>query len=231
VCSLLPIRKPLLCYVTNRRNLEDPAEKQEKLLLTKIEQAVEAGVDWIQLREKDLSGKQLSELASDAIRSAAGTSAILINDRLDVACAVRAAGVHLGENSLPVSEAKRLVDERRTGKDFLIGASVHSLEIALQTEQAGASYVIFGPVFATPSKAAFGPPQGLESLRKVCAELKIPVLAIGGITIENAGDCLKAGARGIAAIRLFQEASDLSSLVKALRGVELRDVRKAGRDL
>ena len=217
MCSLLPIRKPLLCYVTDRRNFEDPAKTQEELLLTKIEQAAKAGVDWIQLREKDLTGKQLSELASNAIRRVGGASAILINDRLDVACAVKAAGVHLAENSLPVSEAKRLVNEGRTEENFLVGASVHSLETALQAEQAGASYVIFGPVFATPSKAGFGPPQGLEGLRKVCVELKIPVLAIGGITVENAGDCLSAGARGIAAIRLFQEATDLPSLVKGLR--------------
>jgi len=203
--------------VTDRRGFGDAAEAQEKLLLARIEQAAKAGVDWIQLREKDLSGKQLAGLAREAARVARGASAILINDRMDVACAVQAAGVHLGEHSLPVREATRFVQEGRAGRDFLVGASVHSLEAAQKAEQEGANYVIFGPVYATPSKAAFGPPQGLESLRQVCGALTIPVLAVGGITLENARDCLEAGANGIAAIRLFQEANDLPALVRRLR--------------
>lgn len=215
--SLLPIRKPVLCYVTDRRGFAAPAETQEELLLAKIGQAAKAGVDWIQLREKDLSGKRLSGLATAVMRRTAGASAILINDRLDIAYAVKAAGVHLGERSLAVGEAKRFTADRLSESNFFIGASVHSLEAAIQAEQAGASYVIFGPVFATPSKAAFGAPQGLENLGKVCSQLKIPVLAIGGITLENAGDCLKVGGSGIAAIRLFQEASDLPAVVKRLR--------------
>ena len=203
--------------MTDRRGFGDAAEAQEELLLVRIEKAAKAGVDWIQLREKDLSGKQLAGLAGRAARVAAGASAILINDRMDVACAVEAAGVHLGEHSLPVREATRFVQERRAGRDFLVGASVHSLKTAQKAEQDGANYVIFGPVYATPSKAAFGAPQGLESLRQVCGALAIPVLAVGGITVENARDCLEAGANGIAAIRLFQEANDLSAVVKRLR--------------
>ena len=217
MCSLLLIRKPLLCYVTDRRGFVASAEAQGKLLLEKIEQAAKAGVDWIQLREKDLFGEQLAGLAREALRIAAGACAILINDRLDVACAVKAGGVHLGERSLPVNEAKRFVVERRAGEDFLVGASVHSLAAARKAEQDGADYVIFGPVYATPSKAVFGSPQGPESLRQVCGALKIPVLAIGGITLENVGECLEAGASGIAAIRLFQEANDLPAVVKRLR--------------
>ena len=218
MCSLLPIRKPLLCYVTDRRGfVGDEAEAREKLLLAKTGQAAKAGVDWIQLREKDLSGKQLAGLASEVLRVTAGVSAILINDRLDVACSVKAAGVHLGEHSLPVSEARRFVEERLAREDFLVGASVHSLEAARKAEQDGANYVIFGPLFATPSKAAFGAPQGLEGLRRVCAAMQIPVLAIGGITLENAGECLEAGASGIAAIRLFQETTDLPAVVERLR--------------
>ncbi len=216
MCSL-PIRKPVLCYVTDRHGFAAAAEAQGQLLLTKIALAAKAGVDWMQLREKDLSAKQLSELATAAKRRTAGASAILVNDRLDVACAVRTAGVHLGEHSLPVSEVKRFVHDGRVEKDFLVGASVHSLEMARKAEQDGATYVIFGPVYATPSKAAFGAPQGLAGLREVCAELKIPVLAIGGITPENARDCLHVGASGIAAIRLFQQASDLPAVVERLR--------------
>lgn len=208
----------MLCYVTDRRSLSDSPEAAGKFLLEKIERAAKAGVDWIQIREKDLSGKALAEFAGAALRRVAGASTILINDRLDVACAVKAGGVHLGEQSLPVNEAKRLVNEGRAGKDFLVGVSVHSLEAALAAEEAGASYVIFGPIFATPSKTDLGKPQGVWRLQAVCGRLKIPVLAIGGITLENARECLKAGASGIAAIRLFQEASDLEAVVRELCG-------------
>jgi len=211
------IRKPVLCYVTDRRSLAGPAEATE-LLLEKIEQAARAGVDWIQLREKDLSGNQLAELAQGALQRATSSSAILINDRLDVALAVNAGGVQLRERSLPVKEAKKLVNERGAKGHFLVGASVHSQDAAVQAEADGADYVIFGPVYATPSKAEFGQPQGLVRLQAVCERVKIPVLAIGGITLENARECFAAGASGIAAIRLFQDAADLRTLVSKLRG-------------
>ena len=130
---------------------------------------------------------------------------ILVNDRLDVALAANAGGIHLGENSVPVEAVAQW--RRSSGKkDFLIGASCHSLDGARAAERAGADYIFFGPVFATPSKAAYGPPQGWERLREVCASVKIPVLAIGGVTSENTRACLDAGAAGIAAIRLFQDA-------------------------
>jgi thiamine-phosphate pyrophosphorylase len=174
-------------------------------------------VDWIQLREKDLSGRELAGMTARAMACAGRGTAILVNDRTDVACALGASGVHLGERSLPPEETRRLVNYCCAGKDFLVGVSAHSLEGAIQSEQAGADYVIFGPVFATPSKAGFGQPQGVPRLQEVCERLTIPVLAIGGITLENAGECLSAGAAGIAAIRLFQDAADLETLVKELR--------------
>ena len=216
---------PLLCYVTNRHSLSEikPAEQLETLL-RKISAAAEAGVDWIQIREKDLSGREYSSLTHRALQRAAKSSAnktpttrILVNDRLDVALAERAGGVHLGEKSLLLAEAKRLVESRGERKDFLIGVSCHSLEAARTAASGGADYLFFGPVFATPSKAAFGAPQGLERLAEVCRAVSIPVLAIGGITLANAGDCLAAGASGIAAIRLFQDALDISSVVQSLR--------------
>jgi thiamine-phosphate pyrophosphorylase len=212
-----PIPKPLLCYVTDRWSLADTPELARKRQLEKIEDAAKARVDWIQIREKDLSGRELTHFALEALQRAAGRCAILINDRLDVARAVRAGGVHLGERSLPVDEARRLFSQRGEGKDFLVGASAHSLEGARRAEQAGADYVIFGPVYATPSKENFGPPQGLQRLRELCGQVRIPVLAIGGISMANARDCLAAGAVGIAAIRLFQEADDLSTTVRSLR--------------
>jgi thiamine-phosphate pyrophosphorylase len=221
-------RVPLLCYVTDRRSLagigtaETPEEFQKK-----IEAAAAAGVDWIQLREKDLSGKDCAALTREALQRAKKASEasennvvptrILVNDRLDVALSERAGGVHLGEKSLPVQEAKRLVGASRKAEDFLIGVSCHSLEAAKSGAKNGADYLFFGPVFPTPSKAAFGAPQGLERLAEVCGAVSIPVLAIGGVTLENASSCFAAGASGIAAIRLFQDADDIASLVRALR--------------
>lgn len=216
---------PLLCYVTDRHSLADvkPAEQQE-ILLDKISAAADAGVDWIQIREKDLSGRDCSTLTRAALQRAAKSSAskisatrILMNDRLDVALAERAGGVHLGEKSLPLSEAKRLAGSGHDREDFFIGVSCHSLQAAKTAASGGADYLFFGPVFATPSKAAFGAPQGLERFAEVCHAVGIPVLAIGGITLANAADCLAAGASGIAAIRLFQDARDMSSLVQSLR--------------
>jgi thiamine-phosphate pyrophosphorylase len=141
----------------------------------------------------------------------------LVNDRLDVALAERAGGVHLGETGLPVAQAKHLVESHASGKDFLIGVSCHSLEAAQSAAGDGASYLFFGPVFATPSKASFGAPQGLGPLAEVCRSVSIPVLAIGGVTLENAAACFAAGASGVAAIRLFQDAPDPASVLAALR--------------
>ena len=240
------VQVPVLCYVTDRRNFVS-AETSEahqpldarKILLEKIAAAVAAGVDWIQIREKDLSGKECSLLAREAVRLAASSSPgdvartanspkteagrepaftrILVNDRLDVALAAQAGGVHLGEKSLPAEEALRLVKSLHRDKDFLIGVSCHSVEATKAAESGGADYLIFGPVFATPSKAAYGSAQGFDRLAEVCRAVALPVLAIGGITLENAADCFSAGASGIAAIRLFQDSPDLAAVVRALR--------------
>lgn len=236
---------PLLCYVTDRPSLapagttetSQPPDVQE-MLRKKIAAAVAAGVDWIQIREKDLSGKECSLLTREAVKLAASplpgdaartsissktepreevSSRILVNDRLDVALAAQAGGVHLGEKSLPPQEAQRLVKSLRREKDFLIGVSCHSLEAAKAAERGGADYLFFGPVFATPSKAAHGVPQGLKSLAEVCRAVAVPMLAIGGITLENAADCFSAGASGIAAIRLFQDAPDVAEVVRVFR--------------
>ncbi len=215
-----PTRKhPLVCYVTDRRQLPVAAEEQEAGLLEKTTKVGSAGVDWIQIREKDLSGAKLDALARQAIRGVRGNCRIIVNDQLDVACAVGAGGVHLGEKSICVGEAARFVRERGMGKDFLIGASVHSLETARTAEREGADYLIFGPVFVTPAKVVYGAPQGLERLAGICREISVPVLAIGGITPENARDCYEQGAAGVAGIRLFQAATDLPSLVNSLRGL------------
>jgi thiamine-phosphate pyrophosphorylase len=211
----------MLCYVTDRRSLPHPAPTA---LLQKINTILSAGVDWVQIREKDLCARELAALTREALlrtslhsQGRSQPSRILVNDRVDIALAERAAGVHLGENSLPVNEAARLIETHASGKDFLVGVSCHSLEAAKSAASGGADYLFFGPVFATPSKAAFGPPQGVERLAEVCRAIAIPVLAIGGITFENAGACFAAGAAGLAAIRLFQDSSDPAATVRALR--------------
>lgn len=222
----MPSKPPILCYVTDRRSLHLAAhENAMEALLRKMEAAAASGIDWIQLREKDLSGKDCAALAREALRrvrqatsSSRHAPRILVNDRLDVALAEHAGGVHLGESSLPVEDAKRLIAVVRPPlQEFLVGASCHSLESAQSAARAGADYVIFGPVFATPAKAGFGQPQGLERLALVCRAVEIPVLAIGGVTLENAAQCFASGAAGIAAIRLFQDATALPRAVEALR--------------
>lgn len=212
-----PIRELKLCYVTDRKALPGSPEGQVRLLLEKIEGAARGGVDCIQIREKDLSGRALATLVSEALRRVPESCHLLVNDRLDVALAAGAGGVHLGEQSLPVEEVKRLVKERKIGGEFLVGVSAHSVESVRSAEANGADYVIFGPVFATPSKLGYGPPQGVERLAQACRSVTIPVMAIGGITVENARECAAAGAAGIAAIRLFQAADDAATVVLALR--------------
>jgi len=211
---------PVLCYVTDRRNLSVPAGgSAESSLVAKIAPLAAAGVDWVQLREKDLSGRGLAAVTREAVarRSAAR---IIVNDRLDVAISEGAGGVHLGESGLSVAEVVRWAGSRfsiRSRGDFLIGASCHSQEGAKAAASDGADYIFFGPVFATPSKAQFGGPQGVKKLAAVCNAVSVPVIAIGGITLKNAVECIAAGAAGIAAIRLFQDANDPAQIVSSLK--------------
>jgi thiamine-phosphate pyrophosphorylase len=218
---------PILCYVTQRSSLRPGAPSPApEVLLEKIAAAIAAGVDWIQIREKNLSARHGAALTRAALNLASnpGGTRILLNDRLDVALAEKAVGVHLGERSLPVQDARKLINQHRaTGTlPFLVGASCHSLRAAQAATASGADYLFFGPLFATPSKAAFGPPQGLDRLAEVCDAVSIPVLAIGGIALDNAASCLAAGAAGVAAIRLFQDAADLPGLIRSLHALSIR---------
>lgn len=147
-----------------------------------------------------MNSRVLYELTTRATAITRGSSTqLLVNDRFDIAKAAGAHGVHLTTRSLPASVVRQLC-----GDDFLIGVSTHSLETALDARAEGADFVVFGPVFETESKRAFGAPQGWERLREVTNALHgFPVVAIGGINFENARDCFRAGASGIAAIRLF----------------------------
>jgi len=172
----------------------------------------------VQIREKDLPARNLLALAREAVAAgarqsgASGEALVLVNDRLDVALAAGAAGVHLGGESLPVREVVRWCRRGNAPSNFRIGVSCHSLEETREAESAGADYVFFGPVYDTPSKRQFGAAQGIPRLAEVCRAVRIPVVAIGGVNEENAAECLRAGAAGIAAIRLFQEAKDAPGL-------------------
>lgn len=225
MCPRPNLSRPILCYVTDRRSLPlSTSADAHRLLLDSIAKAARAGVDWIQLREKDYTGREwtrLVEQSLDCVRGSGARTRILVNDRLDVALASRAGGVHLSENGIPIAEACRLRDEyfreRGLEHDFLVGLSCHSLGAALGAERAGADYIYFSPIFVTPSKTNYGPPQGVERLAKVSAAVNLPVIAIGGITRQNAPECFKAGASGVAAIRLFQDAeTELPETLAAL---------------
>ncbi len=201
-------RRPLLYYITDRKALpgEDP--------LPIIEQAVADGIDLIQIRERDLPVRSLLALVEEAVKAAgAGPTRILVNDRLDVAVAASAAGVHLPAHGFPVDEV------RRNYPDLLIGASTHNLDELRRAADGGADFAVFGPVFETPSKKAYGPPVGLEKLAEAARTVNIPVLALGGVTLENAADCLRAGAAGLAAISLFQNSADLRETIQRLRAL------------
>jgi thiamine-phosphate pyrophosphorylase len=209
--------RAIVCYVTDRLSLgaADPVAE----LLAKVRLAVQAGADWVQIREKDLPGRALLDLARSAVAVAKAANAaarVYVNDRLDVAIAAGAAGVHLGGESLPAADVVRWCRSGNAPPHFGIGVSCHSLDDAREAQRAGASYVFFGPVFDTPSKKAFGPSQGVQRLAEVCAAVRIPVIAIGGVNEENAPACLRAGASGIAAIRMFQDAQSAVALRESI---------------
>lgn len=187
---------PLLCYVTNIQ------AKSSAGLHPTLFRALRSGVDMIQLREKDLSDKELLELLVRLVSERTqGTPLLVVNQRFDIALAGNADGVHLRSNSIPPEAVRDSV-----GDSLLIGQSVHSFREAVQAQEADVvDYLFFGPVFDTPSKRAWGAPQGLGKLKQVCQAVEIPVFAIGGISGQTASAALEQGARGLAAIRWFQE--------------------------
>jgi thiamine-phosphate pyrophosphorylase len=205
--------KPIVCYVTGRKSLGE-ADSGEALL-ARIRAAAEAGVDWVQIREREMAARELLALTRAAVASTDKTR-VLVNDRLDVALAAGAAGMHLRGESMPAREVVRWLRAGNAPAEFLVGVSCHSLEDARRAEDAGASYVFFGPVFETPAKKRFGAPQGIEKLAEVCRSVRIPVIAIGGMSGDRSAECLSAGASGIAAIRMFQETSEPGSLRAAV---------------
>ena len=196
----LPIIYAITSGATTTKTTPESPEFSNILLL--IEAAIAAELPLVQIREKSLSARVLYELTSRAAAIARGSKTrLLVNDRFDIARTAGADGVQLTTRSLPASVVRRLC-----GEDFLIGVSTHSVESAVEARAGGADFAVFGPVFDTASKRAFGPPQGLEKLREVTSALAgFPVVAIGGINLENVLECFDAGASGMAAIRLFNE--------------------------
>jgi thiamine-phosphate pyrophosphorylase len=201
--------------VTDRKVL--PGDKTVSELVDKIREAAAAGVDWVQIREKDLPVRELFELVKEAVTLA--SVRVIVNDRLDVALTARAAGVHLGHTSVPAREVVAWCRAGNAPADFLVGVSCHSLEGAREAETAGASYTYFGPIYETPSKIPFGKPHGVDELAEVAKAVRIPVIAIGGVNESNAAECIRAGAAGIAAIRLVQDAPDAPVLKKVIDAI------------
>ena len=199
----------ILYAITDRR-------RQKGDLLEHLGRLLQAGPNLLQIREKDLPARQLFQL-TEAILKLPNPSAtrILVNGRVDVALAAGAHGVHLPAGAVSPSSVRSV-----TPKGFLIGSSCHSGDEVLQAEAEGADFTVFGPVFETASKWQYGPAQGLEALGEACRRAKIPVLALGGVQLENASQCLGRGAAGIAGISLFQQNSAVNDTIAALRNLQ-----------
>ena len=204
------MKNSLLCYITDRRQLRSVS------LAAVIRETVRAGVDIVQVREKDLTSRELIALVEEALSASRepgmGGARLVVNDRVDVALAGGADGAHLAAHSMPVQVVRRFVP-----RAFVIGVSCHSLAEAMAAESGGADYLVLGPVFQTPSKLGYGPPLGLDKLRNITSRIRIPVLALGGITVDRIRPCLEAGASGIAGIRIFQDCESVQERVRELR--------------
>jgi thiamine-phosphate pyrophosphorylase len=210
----------LLYYITDRTQFSGDEKARRKALLDKIAEAAACGVDYIQLREKDLSGRELESLADAAVRmvrensrNTLPTTRLLINSRVDVAIACRADGVHLRSEDISPNDVRRIWSARRSDRPT-IAVSCHTVRDVGRAAAEGADFAVFAPVFEKRDMPN-APATGLSALREVCQQ-KLPVLALGGVNLENARSCIEAGAAGIAGIRLFQD-QDIAAVVATLQ--------------
>jgi thiamine-phosphate pyrophosphorylase len=217
----------LLYYITDRKGLPGTDAQQRSRLLVRIAEAARAGVDYIQLREKDLPPRDLQLLARDAVRTVrqnSPTAKLLINGRADIALASGADGVHLPAGKLPVSDV-RAQWMQISDRAPLIGVSAHTLAEVLAAAADGADFAVLAPIFEKATTDVHG--IGIDALHAACASTPpaesatghFAILALGGITLANAGSCLAAGAAGVAGIRLFQT-GDIVQTVQRLRELE-----------
>ncbi|TKB75865.1 MAG: thiamine phosphate synthase [Nitrospira sp.] len=190
----------------------DRHQTKGRALVPLLERVLAAAAPAIQLRERDLSARELLTLTREVqALTALHRSQLLINDRIDVALALDGVGVHLRSNSLPISVARQLLGAQR-----LLGISVHSIEEAVQAESQGADYIILGPIYETPSKQMFGPPLGIHVLESACRMVRIPIIGIGGVTAVRAREMRRAGAFGAAVITAILGANDVESATRDL---------------
>lgn len=206
------LARPITYLITGSEtsSATGPESEEFRRLLALVRAAVEARVTLVQLREKELNGRVLFELAAAAAHVARGSATrVLVNDRADIARAAGCDGVHLTTNSLEAEVVRRAF-----GEDFLIGVSAHTLQEARAAYAGGADFAVFGPVFDTPSKRAYGPPVGIEALTTVALELSpFPLVALGGVGVEEVEDLFRADAAGVAGIRLFANGQNLARTV------------------
>jgi thiamine-phosphate pyrophosphorylase len=212
----------LLYYITDRSQFPGDEDSRRSRLLATAAQAVRCGVDYIQLREKDLCAHDLEILARKIVQLTTENNklntGVLINTRTDVALACGASGVHLRSDDISPADARTLWTNSGGGTRATIGASCHTRAEVARAAEEGADLAVFGPVFEKYKPGRSTRPTGLEILHEVCQE-KIPVIALGGVNPENAAACVQAGAAGIAGIRLFQE-NEMDRTVVALRQLE-----------
>jgi thiamine-phosphate pyrophosphorylase len=205
----------LFYYITDRTQFPGNENDRRHALLAKIKEAVSSGVDFIQLREKDLSTRELESLAHEARNLVSQHSRLLINSRTDVAIACLADGVHLRSDDISPREVGELWARDGLRGPLTIGVSCHAVEEVRRAASDGADFAVFAPVFEKKDGRETSP-VGLDELHEACRE-NIPVIALGGVTLENARACLEAGAAGIAGIRLFQS-NKIADVTRQLRG-------------
>jgi thiamine-phosphate pyrophosphorylase len=205
----------VLYYITDRMQFPGREPGRRERLLEKISEAARIGIDFVQLREKDLPARDMESLAREAVKRVRGFSSktrVLINSRTDIALAAGADGVHLRSKDVCPKDVRNIWRESKGAREPVIAVSCHTAAEVAAAEAAGADFVVFSPVFEKRSSPA-AQIAGVELLRSVC-RCKIPVLALGGVTPENADLCVKAGANGIAGKRLFQEGNLAASVAR-----------------